>query len=254
MATSNVFDFWDKINSLKSAILKEYTRIRIQKSKMKSFELEWNEFNRLANEEAQAKREHWHPFLYDKLENTEIEPVYFYQDAWAFERIINEKPKEHLDIGSHHKFVALLSKTVSLSMIDIRPLSLKLDSIKFIRGNLLDLPFDNETVDSLSSLCVIEHIGLGRYGDKLDPKGSEKAFYEIARVISPGGNFYFSVPIEEISTTYFNAHRSFTETDLFEKYLYQFDVLDSKYIQGNNFMDEKPFGFSIGCYHLKKRV
>jgi SAM-dependent methyltransferase len=209
-------------------------------------------FNKLSKSN-KALKEDIYACLYDATTLTEIESTYFYQDAWAFERIISQKPNNHIDIGSDNKFISLLSKITILTMIDIRPLSLKMDSINFIKGNILDLPFDNESIDSLSSLCVIEHIGLGRYGDEIDPYGSEKAFSEVNRVLKPGANFYFSVPIGAVNKVCFNAHRVFDEQYLLAELLTNFEILDKKYIYGNEFRDEKNISiFGVGCYHLKK--
>lgn len=195
------------------------------------------------------------PCLGDDTSETIIEPIYFYQDAWAFEKIVRQQPKSHVDVGSHHKFVALLSKVVSVTMVDIRPLSLPLSSLKFLEGSILNLPFEDESVSSLSSLCVVEHIGLGRYGDSLDPFGSEKAIKELKRCIAPDGNLYISLPIDEQNRVYFNAHRAFTEEylmDLFDPFV----VEEKYYIFGNQFTSERKSGFGTGCYHLRnvKRI
>jgi SAM-dependent methyltransferase len=136
-------------------------------------------------------------------------------------------------------------------MVDLRPLSLEMESVKFVQGTILNLPFPDSSIESLSSLCVIEHIGLGRYGDPLDPLGSLKACNELARVIKPGGNLYISVPIEDSPKTYFNAHRSFNE-DLFLNLFHGFTVQNKAYIYGPNFCNQKQACFGIGCYHLKK--
>ena len=68
-------------------------------------------------------------------------------------------------------------------MVDICPWSLPLDTVEFRKGSILNLPFEDATVPSVSSLCVVEHIGLGRYGDPLDPYGSEKAIQELKRIV-----------------------------------------------------------------------
>jgi SAM-dependent methyltransferase len=192
-----------------------------------------------------------YPCIWDATLDTPIEPTYFYQDSWAFDLIVKAKPRSHIDIGSHHKYVALLSKVVPLTMVDLRPLSLEMESIKFVQGTILDLPFPDGSIESLSSLCVIEHIGLGRYGDPLDPLGSLKACNELARVIKPGGNLYISVPVEDNPKTYFNAHRSFNE-DLFLSQFSDFTVRDKAYVYGVNFTNQKRSCFGIGCYHLTK--
>lgn len=193
-----------------------------------------------------------YPCLGDDTRTTEIEPTYFYQDAWAFERIVQQRPAAHVDVGSHHKFVALLSKVVPVTMVDIRPLSLPLDGLSFREGSILALPFADGGVASLSSLCVVEHIGLGRYGDALDPNGTRKAVAELRRVLAPGGDLYISVPLHDTSRTYFNAHRAFAEDD-FLALCEPLCVVDRKYIHGSAFGAARQRGFGTGCYHLKKK-
>lgn len=182
---------------------------------------------------------------------TRIEPIYFYQDSWAFDLIAKARPDRHIDIGSHHKYVALLSKIVPVTMVDIRPLSLAMDSIHFLEGSILNLPFPDDSLSSLSSLCVIEHIGLGRYGDPLNPSGSIEACREICRVIRPGGSVYVSVPIEPHAKTYFNAHRSFTEAQ-FLSYFPGFTLRDQAYIYGSRLSRERKASPGVGCFHLVK--
>ena len=192
-----------------------------------------------------------YPCIYDATATTEIEPTYFYQDSWAFEHIVKTRPLYHVDVGSHHKYVALLSKVLPVTMVDIRPLSLPLDSLTFRQGSILDLPFEDGTVPSVSSLCVVEHIGLGRYGDPLDPKGTEKALAELKRVVAPGGDLYLSIPLDDENRTYFNAHRAFAEEYLIALFK-PFNVVDKRYIFGNEFCSERRRGFGTGCYWLKK--
>jgi SAM-dependent methyltransferase len=191
------------------------------------------------------------PCLFDNIGETPIDATYYYQDSWAFERIVQARPKTHIDVGSHHKFVSLLSKVVPTTVVDLRPLSVQLDSLKFVEGSILNLPFDDGSVHSLSSLCVVEHIGLGRYGDPLDPDGSEKAFAELMRIVAPGGNLYISVPIDDSNRTYFNAHRAFREDYLLGVFS-QFNILEKRYIYGTQFGDKLKAGFGTGCYHLRR--
>jgi SAM-dependent methyltransferase len=192
-----------------------------------------------------------YPCIYDKTSITPMEPVYFYQDTWAFERILKQKPSLHIDIGSHHTFVAFLSKVIPLTMVDIRPLDLPLDTLKFQEGSILDLPFKSESVESISSLCVVEHIGLGRYGDPLDPDGSEKAISELKRVLKSAGNLYISLPLDNENKTYFNAHRAFSEDYLLNLFC-PLEIIDKRYIYGSQFLDQSGKGFGIGLYHLRK--
>jgi SAM-dependent methyltransferase len=155
-----------------------------------------------------------------------------------------------VDIGSHHKYVALLSKVIPVAYVDLRPPSIRLDTLAFVQGSVLDLPFGSRSVSSLSCLCVIEHIGLGRYGDPLDPYGTEKAVQELKRVMQPGGDLYVSFPVDDANRTYFNAHRAFREKymlGLFEP----FAPLEKRYIFGKRFLERPDMGFGTACYHLR---
>lgn len=191
------------------------------------------------------------PCLTDATSHTPLEPIYFYQGCWAFERIVARRPVRHIDVASDAFFVALLSMVVPVTMVDIRPLPLTVPSLDFREGSILHLPYDDASLPSVSSICVIEHIGLGRYGDPIDPQGSEKALAELKRVIQPGGDLYLSVPLDDERRTYFNAHRAFTEPYLLDL-IRPFDVVDRRYIFGNSFGGEIGQGFGTGCYHLRR--
>ena len=65
----------------------------------------------------------------------------------------------------------------------------------------------DESIESLSALCSVEHFGLGRYGDPIEPDAWEKALKAFQRVLRPGGKLYFSVPIGKLDKCCFNAHR-----------------------------------------------
>ena len=60
---------------------------------------------------------------------------------------------------------------------------------------------------------VIEHVGLGRYGDALDPQGDRKAMAELSRVLAPGGVFLFATPVGRPRTV-FNAHRIYSYEEI----------------------------------------
>ncbi len=211
------------------------------------------EYKALASPEQQPDLNDLYPCLGDDTGITPIEPIYYYQDAWAFERIVKQKPASHVDIGSHHKFVALLSKVVPLTMVDIRPPALPLETVLFHKGSILELPYPDNTLSSVSSLCVIEHIGLGRYGDPLDPQGSEKAIEELKRVMAPGGNLYISIPVDDESRTHFNAHRVFSES-YFLQLLSPMQLIQARYICGKKFLEAREPGFTVGCFHFKNCI
>jgi len=195
----------------------------------------------------------FYPCLFDNLDHTPLEPTYFFQDTWASKKIFNLKPSHHYDIGSSAKTIGILSQFVPITMVDIRPIELELESLFFTKGSILDLPFEDNSIDSLSSLCVVEHIGLGRYGDPIDAFGSEKAAKELQRVLAPGGNLYLSVPVDSECRVYFNAHRAFTREyvlEIFPKLV----LIEEKYHYGRELYEhyDSRKGFGTGLFHFRK--
>jgi len=170
-----------------------------------------------------------YPCIDDNTKETPLDIDYFYQDTWAAKKIFTQKPKIHYDIGSNAKTIGLISQFTKTYMIDIRPLPIKLKGLKFIKGDILKLPFKTNSIESISSLCVIEHIGLGRYGDNLDPYGSDKAISEIIRVTKQNGNIYISLPIYKVNKIFFNAHRTFTKRYVLSKFK-NCKLIEAKYI------------------------
>lgn len=201
----------------------------------------------------------FYPCLNDNKSTTNIDTHYFYQAIWAFKNILASGPKSHIDIGSSVDFVGLLTTITDVTFIDIRPLEIKLDRYTGKKGTILALPFNNNSVSSLSSLHVIEHIGLGRYGDPIDPSGSKKACQELQRIIASGGNLYLSLPVGK-SRTCFNAHRVHSPKQILEYLpglkLKQFSVVDDE----GNFHEDVSYSswdnltYGCGMFHFVKHL
>lgn len=149
------------------------------------------------------------PCLFDRTHTTPFDAHYFYQDCWAARRILETHPACHVDVGSRVDFAGILSAAMPIIFLDIRPLVVSLSNFQSIAGSILQLPFADGGLPSLSCLNVIEHIGLGRYGDPFDPEGTRKAARELARVLAPGGNLFVGLPVGR-ERVCFNAHRVHT--------------------------------------------
>ena len=131
--------------------------------------------------------------------------------------------------------------------------NIKLANLFFIKGDILSLPFKDSSLKSISSICVIEHIGLGRYGDKIDPFGSEKAIAELIRILATGGSLYVSLPVDKENTVYFNAHRAFTRNYIL-KLFQPLKLMEEKYIYKSGLLDfyDQSKGFGTGLFYFKK--
>lgn len=197
------------------------------------------------------------PCLFDRTETSEVPPHYFYQAAWAARKIVQTHPHIHVDVGSQLDLIATLSASIPLIFLDIRPLISPLSNLQSISGSILSLPFVNDSIRSLSCLHVIEHIGLGRYGDPLDPEGTKKAAAELSRVLAKGGNLFLSVPIGR-ERVCFNAHR-IHDPETILRYFDKLDLLEFSCEDSGSFhenADPKDFkhaSYSCGMFWFTKR-
>ena len=146
------------------------------------------------------------PLLNDRTSVTPFDAHYFYVNGWAMRRIVKNAPPRHADVGSDIMFVNLLASVVPVTFVDYRPLMVKCAGMMSVAGDALSLPFATGSVPSLSSLHVTEHIGLGRYGDRLNPQGTLMAASELERALAPNGSLFFALPVGKPRTC-FNAHR-----------------------------------------------
>jgi SAM-dependent methyltransferase len=149
-----------------------------------------------------------YPSLLDRVIKTPFDPHYFYQGAWLAREVAASGARYHVDIGSSIMTIGALSGFVRTTFVDYRPLQTVLTGLNCQAGDINHLSFEDNSVTSLSCMHVIEHIGLGRYGDPLDPDGSIRAARELQRVLKPGGLLFLSVPVGR-ERVCFNSHRIF---------------------------------------------
>jgi SAM-dependent methyltransferase len=143
---------------------------------------------------------------------------YFHQDLWAARKIFVANPQEHWDIASRiDGFVAHLLTFRSVNVVDIRDLESKIHGLNFHQGDVTCLDLADNSIASLSCLHAMEHVGLGRYGDPIDPNGYMKGILELQRILAPGGKLYFSVPIGK-ERVEFNAQRVFNPKTIIEAF------------------------------------
>ena len=150
-----------------------------------------------------------HIQLYDRYGITKIDRHYIYHPAWAARILALTNPKIHIDISSTVNFCSLVSAFIPVKFYDYRPTRIELSGLQCDREDLCNLTFENESIESLSCMHVVEHIGLGRYGDPLSVDDDIKAMQELTRVLAVGGNLIFVVPIG-VPIIQFNAHRVYS--------------------------------------------
>jgi hypothetical protein len=179
-----------------SAFREEFLRFEklFSAASPKRFELRW---------------EDRYPCLEDKTSTTDFDRHYVYHTGWAARVLARTRPQVHVDISSYLYFSTIVSAFIPVRFYDYRPAQVQLSDLTTEPVDLMALPFDDGSVHSLSCMHVVEHIGLGRYGDPLDPEGDLKAMAELKRVLAIDGMLLFVVPIGK-PVIMFNAHRIYS--------------------------------------------
>ena len=197
------------------------------------------------------------PCLLDSSITTPFDGHYFYQGAWLARLLSKKRPELHVDIGSSVMMISVLSAMVKTVFVDYRPLRVNLSGLESVGANITQLPFQDGSIVSLSCQHVIEHIGLGRYGDPIDPEGSIKAAKELERVLCRGGRLYLSLPVGR-ERVCFNAHRVYAPGAVtgFFKYmkLIEFSFVDDSgsFFERQNVVDACGSEYACGMYVFEK--
>ncbi len=139
---------------------------------------------------------------------------YFLQDLLVARMIFAARPERHVDIGSRvDGFVAHVACFREIEVFDVRPITTAISGVVFKQADLMQPATPEPYCDSVSCLHALEHFGLGRYGDTIDPCGAENGLKNIAALLKAGGILYLSVPIG-IERVEFNANRIFNPCNL----------------------------------------
>ena len=205
----------------------------------------------------------YYPCLLDKNESAANLGEYFWQDLFVAKRIINENPTRHIDVGSRvDGFIAHLACIRPVEVFDIRPLTAKIENVSFKHWDITNP--DQEFIgvaDCVSCLHTLEHIGLGRYGDPIDPDGWRKGLFSLASLVKSGGGLWLSVPIG-VQRVEFNAHRVFApktindEAMLNHLRLTEFHYLEAERLKQSNSIDSDfdrlaKISYALGIFYFK---
>ena len=164
---------------------------------------------------------------------------YFHQDLLVAQRVFNNNPAKHVDIGSRvDGFVSHVASFRKVEVFDIRPLDRKIRNIEFRQ-----VDFQNskhpcvDYCDSISCLHALEHFGLGRYGDAINFRGHLTGLDNICRMLKTDGKLYLSVPIGK-QRIEFNAHRVFSMAYLLDLFQDSFRIDQFSYVNDKGLLTE----------------
>ena len=199
-----------------------------------------------------------YPILDDRTKNTGVDYHYLYQQIWVFNSVNKLKPKDHYDVSSTYQMSCYLAGITNAHFIDLRPIEADIPNLDLLSGDIENLPFKDNSLESVSCLHVIEHIGLGRYGDTLDINGPEVAARELSRVVKPNGILYLSTPIGR-ERVCFNAHHVFNPFTILKYFkdfeLIEFNMVDDmgKLHRDIKVKDFKKNEYSLGMFMMRKK-
>lgn len=199
----------------------------------------------------------FYPCLEDKnRESGSASGHYFHQDLLVAQRIFLNNPIKHVDVGSRvDGFVAHVASFRPIEVFDLRELHASIENIHFKKVDITDKQFPlRDYCDSLSCLHVLEHLGLGRYGDRIDYNGHLIGWENLYKMLTKGGKLYFSVPLGE-QRIEFNAHRVFSLKYILDMIndLYRIDgisfVDDSGVLHRDVTLTEKDINNNLDCHY-----
>ena len=200
------------------------------------------------------------PILIDKTSTTQFEPHYVYHPAWAARIVAKRNPRVHVDISSILQFSTIVSAFVPVDFYDYRPAILNLSNYNSKHADLTALHFADNSIESLSCMHTLEHVGLGRYGDPIDPTGDITSAKELSRVLKPGGSFIFVTPVGKPKIE-FNAHRIYSFEQVRALFptlqLVEFSLVPDDYREKGFITNADPAlvatqDWGCGCFHFTK--
>jgi SAM-dependent methyltransferase len=225
-------------------------------------------FEALKGQQARTQRrfylewEHRYPILNEDGGSSDFPRDYIYHVGWASRALRKISPSLHHDVSSSLYFVACASAWTPVKFCDIRATALHMENVTVRREDVRELSFAADSLESVSCLHVIEHVGLGRYGDELDYDGDLKAVTELKRVVRPGGDLLVVVPIACVSAIMFNAHRVYEFNTFRSMFTDRFDVVEEALIpeaQDLGLVYNPPAdllrkqNYGCGCFWFRKR-
>ena len=203
---------------------------------------------------------HRHACLADATRDMPFDRQYLFHTAWAARILADLRPTLHHDFSSLHLFAATVSAFIPVRYHEFRPAQMRLRGLTTHEADLLQLPYADASIESASCLHVIEHLGLGRYGDPIDAHADRAAATELARVVRPGGSLLIATPVGQPRVE-FNAHRVYSHRQVLELFptlrlersaLIPDNARDGDVIEDaeEGFIDEQTY--ACGCYYFRK--
>jgi SAM-dependent methyltransferase len=130
--------------------------------------------------------------------------------AWVVENITKENSVlDIIDIGASENLLRLQLRKCRhrIYALDVRFMK-GLDSKPFILGDGMKLPFRDCSFDVVVLGSMIEHVGLGVYGDPINKVGDSMMLAEVRRILRVGGKVLLTTPYSSDGGVTWQRHYS----------------------------------------------
>jgi SAM-dependent methyltransferase len=167
----------------------------------------------------------------------------FFEQFWTAGRIVLPRRAKVLEVGCAEADWLTTMKArrpdLHLTGVDQRGHPPRPGADVLLRGNILDAGlFPAASFDVIVAISVIEHVGIGRYGDVKDADGDTMAMANIKQWLKPDGFLYMDVPYRGEGPS--DPFRAYSEVDLqrrviagwreTDREVYEVDHPDAPYI------------------------
>ncbi len=117
-----------------------------------------------------------------------------------------------LDMGGGNSYSTIVPMLLRLSGVQILSLdpvnrpNVSKYGVRYLQGDCMHSGLGDASVDVVTIISTLEHVGLGRWGDPLAADGDVQAMQEARRVLVPGGHVVLTIPYG-YPTVVYNLHR-----------------------------------------------
>ena len=177
----------------------------------------------LDDSKGQHHYSHWNQTIIDFITNQFDTDTFQGPYGKKYADMINDFMKNHIDlkdkqvivIGSHTPWIEMMAvrngakKVLSVDYNEIKSDHPQIDTMHALELNKRYLDRTLPQFDVLISYSSLEHSGLGRYGDNLNPWGDLIAMARGWCLLKPGGRALIGVPTLEQDKIWFNIGRMY---------------------------------------------
>jgi SAM-dependent methyltransferase len=118
--------------------------------------------------------------------------------AWICARIPSG-PGAALEFGCGHSYLSLVAAERGFISTALDLLSVSWNythpALRFVQGDILRMTWEPSSIDLILNCSVVEHVGLGRYGDDTESNGDIAAMAALRRLLRPNGRMLMTLPV-----------------------------------------------------------